>query len=151
LIAAAVADQRSRVPQHPVRSKIAEILARQGRQTFFFDRPPRITCRSLSHATWCSLKTGCAPSRTEAPFLARGRLDQLNVKRLCTLCTLLMRAPRESLPLLLTAETCLCSPAIRLTTRFARGTEVTEGHQNLCVSMVRNGMLKAPLPFCVDP
>jgi hypothetical protein len=39
LIAAAVADQRSRVPQHPVRSKIAEILARQARQTVFFDRP----------------------------------------------------------------------------------------------------------------
>src|SRR5512139_3161374 len=68
LIAAAVADQRSRVPESSVRAKIAEILARQGGQTFFSERTPPTTYRTPSQSTSRALKTRLAPSRTEAPL-----------------------------------------------------------------------------------
>ena len=118
MIAAAVADQRSRVSQSSVRAKIAEILARQGRQTFFSDRAPRTTYPTPSQSTSRPVETLCAPSRREAPLVARGRLEQRGVMRSCAPHTLLIRAPQESLPLLLTAENCVRSPATRLTTRY---------------------------------
>jgi hypothetical protein len=127
LIAAAVADQRSRVPQSSVRTKIAEVLAPRGRQTFFSDCTPPATYRTLSQPTSRALQTRRAAGPTEAPLLARGRLEQPGVTRSCAPHTSLLRAPQESLPLLLTARNCLRSPVIRSTTRFARGTEVTEG------------------------
>jgi hypothetical protein len=106
LIAAAVADQRSRVPKSPVRTKIAEILARQRRHTFFLYRAPPTTCRSPVQSTSGTLKTRLAPSPTEAPLLARGRLEQLGVTRSCAPHTLLSRAPQESLHVYRGADSC---------------------------------------------
>ena len=131
MIAVAVADQRSRVPQNSVRSKITEILARQGRPAFFSDRAPPATYRTTSQPTSCPRKTRAVPSRRETPLVARGSFEQFGVMRSSAPHTLLIRAPQESRPLLLTAENCVRSPAIRLATRFARGTEVTAGNEFL--------------------
>jgi hypothetical protein len=120
LIAAAVADQRSRVPQAPARAEIDEVSARQGRQTLFSDRTFPTTRRSPSQSKSRPLKTRLAPSWREAPLLARGRLEQPGVTRSCAPHTVFIHAPGESLPLLLMAERCSRSPAIRSTARLSR-------------------------------
>ena len=94
MIAAAVADQRSGVPQSSVRSEIPKILARQGRQTFFSERTLPTTYRSPSQSTSRALKTRLAPCRTEMPLLARGRLEQLDVTRFHSPRIVLIRTPR---------------------------------------------------------
>ena len=106
MIAAAVADQRSGVPQSSVRSKIAEILARQGRQTFFSKRTLPTAYRSPSQSTSPALKTRLAPCRTETPLLARGRLEQLDVTRFHAPHTVLIRAPRGLLHVFRGADSC---------------------------------------------
>jgi len=106
LIAAAVADQRSGVPQSSVRSKIAEILARQGRQTFFSERTLPTTYRSPSQSTSRALKTRLAPSRTEASLLTRGRVEQLYVTRFHAPHAVLIGAPRGSLHVFRGVDSC---------------------------------------------
>jgi hypothetical protein len=106
LIAATVADQRSRVPQSPVRSKIAKISAPQGRQIFFSDRLVPTTHRTPSQSTSRAPKTRLASSRIEVPPFNRERSEQLHVTRFHAPHTAIILAPRESLHLFRGADSC---------------------------------------------
>jgi hypothetical protein len=161
LIAAAVADQRSRVPQSSVRAKIAEILARQGRQTLLSDRTSPTTCRSPSQSTSRPLKTRLAPSRAEAPLFAGARLDQLRVTRSCAPHTLLIRAPQESLDVYRGRDACsschkcpISQETHRRLHSSLRGPFLSRlrlAATRALVGRELTGMFRAPLPLASIP
>lgn len=83
MIAAAVADQRSRVPQNSVRSKIVEILASQGRQAFLAKSAPPTTYRSSLRKSPGKLKAPIDPAPQQEPLSAQEARQDLHSTDSC--------------------------------------------------------------------
>jgi hypothetical protein len=157
LIAAAVADQGSRVPQSSVRAEIAEILGRQGRQTFFSDRALRTTCPTPPLSISLPCKTRLAPSRRAAPLLDRGSFAQLGVTRSCAPHTFLILAPHVSRHVDRDAHSCsschecpfsqMTRPLLHSMLRGAFLSQLRLAARRTPVNREPTGMCRAPLPF----